>query len=233
MNETAAPGTFLSDGKLTGYQYDIETAAATALGATIKWVNEPFADIIPGVQSGKYDIATGTDVTAAREQVVDIVPMVQAGYSFLTLAKGGTTVGDSMSDLCGLKIGLVSGQSETATLQAQSSACVKAGKKAITLLTFTDDATEELAVKAGRADVVAVYTGSAGWNIKQDPSWKLTGPTFSVAESGFSIKKGSDLGSQFVKEINAMIADGSYAKILAKYGVSNIAITKATLNPAA
>ena len=86
---------------VVGVDADLAKAIGGVLGLKFKVENANFDSIIPGLQSGKYDLGMSafTD-TKAREKVVDFVTYFSAGTSFYVKASGGPTV-KSLADLCG------------------------------------------------------------------------------------------------------------------------------------
>jgi polar amino acid transport system substrate-binding protein len=87
-----APNEFIgSNGKtVVGWDPELAQALAGVMGVKVKVVNATFATIIPGLQSGKYDIGMSSfSDTKAREKVVDFVTYFTAGTSFMVKAQGG------------------------------------------------------------------------------------------------------------------------------------------------
>ena len=86
---TYAPMEFVAtNGKtVIGVDADLAKAIGGVLGLKVKVVNASFDRIIPGLQSGKYDIGMSafTD-TKARQKVVDFVTYFSAGTSFYAKA---------------------------------------------------------------------------------------------------------------------------------------------------
>lgn len=220
------------DGTFSGYMVELELAAAEQLGATVRFVNTPFEIIIPGVQSGKYALGTGVDATLERQEVVDIISLTNAGYRLLTPSKGGKQIGDSLDDLCGLKIAVIAGHVAVETLEQQSARCEADGKPSISIASFPEEGAGELAVKSGRADAFVVYTGVAGWQVKQDPTWQVTGPTFNTGDTGVALNKQTGHAEAWAAALDRLIANGTYDRILKKYGVESVAIDEARINAA-
>ena len=54
-----------------------------------------------------------------------------------------------------------------------------------------------------------------------------------MAPYGLPVKKGSELGPLLQKTVQALIDDGTYKKILDKWGVADGAVDKADFNAAA
>jgi polar amino acid transport system substrate-binding protein len=80
--------------------------------------------------------------------------------------------------------------------------------------------------------VAVLSTSTVGYQIKTDPGvWKETGPKFNYVIIGDATLKGNGMAQKLADAINKMIADGTYAKILAQWGASDLAITKSVINP--
>jgi polar amino acid transport system substrate-binding protein len=62
--------------------------------------------------------------------------------------------------------------------------------------------------------------------------FKLSGAPFSTAPYGFAIPKGSGLTYPILNAVKALMANGTYMRILDKWGVQNGAITNPVVNGA-
>lgn len=232
MQNDYEPLVYLDEqGHNTGYFYEIVAAAAQELGAKIEVKNGTFDSFIPGLQSGRYDFALGTDATVEREKIVDIIPLIDAGYSFITKAQGGVTLTNDLSALCGHSVAALAGQSTLEALSAQVDKCQADGKAPLKVAIFPSRSAAWLAVKSGQAELTPVYTGEAGWITKKDPDWRVTGPTFNRGQSGFSVNKQQGNAQAWASAVNALIADGTYQQILKKYGVESVALKEIKVNP--
>src|SRR5689334_16292657 len=83
------PYNFLeSDGKtFQGINVDLAAALSKQLGRTVEFQSAGFDTIIPGLQSGRYDVAlTGMFDTKERQKTVDFVDYLKAQNNFLTLS---------------------------------------------------------------------------------------------------------------------------------------------------
>ncbi len=233
MQNDYEPLAFVDDkGENSGYFYEIVAAAAQKLGAKLEVKNGTFDTFIPGLQSQRYDVALGTDATVPRQQVVDIVPLIDAGYSFITQSDGAVKLADDLNALCGHSVAALAGQSTIEALNQQVAACQQQGKPALKVAIYPSRSAAWLAVKSGQVELTPVYTGEAGWIVKKDPTWRVTGPVFNSGQSGFSVNKQQGNAQLWADAVNALIADGSYAKILQKYGVQSVALKKVVVNPA-
>jgi polar amino acid transport system substrate-binding protein len=225
----SAPPALFRDarGHVNGFMYDIEVELSRRLQIPFVYQPTSFENIITGVQSGKFDIGNGVDATPMRERVVDIVPLYQGSYSFLVLADQGRRIGSQMNDLCGLTVGSVAGGSDGPALMAQAKLCQNAGKPPVQLLRYDSQADALLALKSHKVDAIITFSWYPAL-----PETRLTGPTFARVQTGAAVRKGSPLGPRLVTAMNELIADGTYAKILARYNVPSIALQTASLNPA-
>ena len=220
-----------SSNQLEGILPAMALAEGTEMGGTTKNITTSFESSLLGLSRKIYAWVPGADVTAARLKSFDFATTLQDSYTFVAPA-GGVTIGNSMMDVCGHSVGVVSASSPVAILQAQSTSCTKAGKKPIDVETFADYATAGLAAKSHRVDVAVLSTSSAGYEIKTQPGvWKAVGPKFDYVIIGDATPKGNGMAQKLATAINKMIADGSYAKILAQWGASSLAITKSVVNP--
>ncbi|ROR09887.1 transporter substrate-binding domain-containing protein [Erwinia sp. JUb26] len=233
MQNDYEPVVFVDDkGENSGYFYEIVSAAATKLGAKLDVKNGTFDTFIPGLQSHRYDLALGTDATVPRQQVVDIVPLIDAGYSFITRSDGPVKLSSELTSLCGHSVAALAGQSTIDALNQQAAACQQQGKPALKVAIYPSRSAAWLAVKSGQAELTPVYTGEAGWIVKKDPTWRVTGPVFNSGQSGFAVDKQQGHAQLWADAVNALIADGSYQKILQKYGVESVALKTVVINPA-
>jgi polar amino acid transport system substrate-binding protein len=217
------------DGKtVVGMDADLMKALGTAMGVKVNVVNETFDSIIPGLASGKYDVgASSFTDTKEREKTVDFVDYFIAGESFFTKASGGTTV-NGLSDICGKTVAVEKGTTEESDAQAQSAKCKKAGKGAVSVQSFNDQNGANLALSSGRAQLGFADSPVADYQVKKsNGAFKLTGPAFANAPYGLAVPKKSGLAPAIEAALKAVMADGTYTKILAKWGIQSGALPAA------
>ncbi|UYP18357.1 transporter substrate-binding domain-containing protein [Rhodococcus sp. Z13] len=220
-----------ADGNITGITLDLATAAAELLGLEISVEANSFDASIPGLQSGKYDLSLwATDVTEERKQIIDQIPIGKVGYRFLGSASD-EPVGDSMDQLCGKTIAAIAGQTTVPLLEVESTDCESAGKPAITVTTFPDQASAILAVKSNRADLATVNSVSGVYISDNDTELQLTGPIFNQKFTGIATAKGNGLGEAFAAAMQELVDNGTYAEIVESYGADSMLLDSVTLNP--
>jgi polar amino acid transport system substrate-binding protein len=222
---------FASDGKtVIGMDADLSDALAATMGLKAKVVNETFDGIIPGLAAGKYDMgASSFTDTKEREKTVDFVDYFSAGESFFTKASGGVTV-SKLADICGRTVAVEKGTTEETDAQAQSKKC---GGKPVKVLSFPDQNGANLALSSGRAQLGFADSPPASYAVKKsNGQFKLVGPTLAAAPYGLAIPKKSGLAPAVLAALKVLMKNGSYAKILAKWGVQAGAIKTPKINGA-
>jgi polar amino acid transport system substrate-binding protein len=232
---TYAPNEFVAnDGRtLEGMDVDLGNALIAALGLKAEFVKAGFDAIIPGLASKKYDLSLSsfTD-TKEREGTVDFVTYFTAGTSFYVKAQGGPTV-NALTDLCGKKVAVEKGTTQGADATAQSKKCKAAGQPAVNVSQFPDQNGANLALSSGRAQVGMADSPVAAYIVKQSGGqFKLTGQPYGTAPYGIAIPKGSGLAQPILLAMRRVIKDGTYSRILNKWGVSDGAITTPVINGA-
>jgi polar amino acid transport system substrate-binding protein len=232
---TNAPSEFIdTDGKtVIGMDADLAAAIAAKLGLKAKVVNATFDGIIPGLAAHKYDLGMSafTD-TKEREKVVDFVTYFTAGTSFFVAADGGPSIA-TLADLCGHKVAVEKGTTQADDIAARAKTCKAAGKPKLTELVFPDQNAKNLALSSGRADVSMADSPVAAYQVKQSNGrLKLSGDSYGTAPYGIAIPKDTGMTEPVLAAVKAIMADGTYTKILDKWGVSAGAITAPAINAA-
>jgi polar amino acid transport system substrate-binding protein len=232
VDATYAPNEYKdSDGNPIGWDIDLANALGAKLGVSVSYSIAKFDNIIPSVTGGRYDLGVSsfTDTTD-REKQVDFVNYYNAGVLWAS-AKGKTVDPDNA---CGLKVAVEAGTYEdTDEVPAKSKACTDAGKAAIQVLKFDgqDQATNALVL--GQVDAMSADSPITDYAIsKQGDKIQAAGTTFDVAPYGIAVNKGSKLTDVIKNALQSLIDDGTYTKILTKWGVQDGAVTSADVNAA-
>jgi polar amino acid transport system substrate-binding protein len=230
-----APNEFIApDGHtVIGMDAELMQAIASTLGLKVKLINSDFETIIPGLAAGRYDlgISSFTD-TKEREKTVDFVDYFSAGISFYAKSSANPGV-STVADLCGKTVAVEKGTVEQEEAEAQSKKCAKEGKKTVTTLSFPGQNAANLAVSSGRAELGMADSPVADYQVKQsEGGFKLIGKEYEVAPYGIAIPKKSGMTQPVLEAVKAVIADGTYAKILAKWGLQSGAVKAPKVNGA-
>lgn len=223
------PEEFQENGQLVGIQPDITLALSEVMGVKVNNASVgTFDSIIPGISSGRYDMASADfGVTKARLNQVDFVSEFAIGTGFATKSGSNITI-NSASDLCGHSIGVVAGSYFIDQVNQTSADCTKAGKAALSVQTYPDDGARILAITNGRTEITATSADAMAYIIKsQNVPLTLQKFVYDPLEQGIALKNGSSLGPALQAAMKEIINDGTYGKILKKWGVDTIGYTSA------
>ena len=232
---TYAPNEFIGpDGHtVQGMSPDLGHAIASVMGLKANFVNATFDTIIPGLQSGKYDLGFSSfSDTKAREKVVDFVTYFIAGTSFYVKAQGGPTI-NTLADLCGHKVAVERGTTQATDATAQSAKCRKAGKPKVSVSVFPDQNAANLTLSSGRAEVGMADSPVAAYIVKQsNGQFKVSGKSYGTAPYGIAIPKGNGMAKPILAALKELMSNGTYMSVLTKWGVQAGAITNPKINGA-
>lgn len=232
---------FATDNKtIIGLDPDFGHALGKKLGIKFNFQKAGFDAIIPGLSSGKYQIGMSsfTD-NKEREKTVDFVTYLSAGVSLMVKKGNPQHLDPADLSLCGKKIAVEKGTVELDELSSKidvkkglgtrTKKCQDGGKPAPVAQPYPDQAGANLALSSGRADAVLADSPVIAYAVKQSHGqFQISGATYATAPYGIAIPKNlgkmKDAVLQAVKDLQA---DGSYRKLVEKWGLD----TKAIPNP--
>ena len=231
---TYAPNEFLAeDGKtIQGFDIDLFNAVAAKLGLKAEFQSAPFDAIIPGVQSGKYEIGVSSfTINDERKQVATMVSYFEAGTQWAT--KAGNPAKVDTENACGKKIAVQKATVQVDDLTARSKKCTDAGKPAITIDQYQGQDQATAAVVSGKDDAMLADSPIVAYAVeKTNGQLELLGDIYDSAPYGYVLKKDqADFGQLLADALKATIADGSYQTSLEKWGVEAGGITDPAVNP--
>ncbi len=234
-DSTYAPSEFLdTDGKtVIGFDVDLFNAVAAKLGLTTQWTSAKFDAIIPGVQSGKYEVGVSSfTINAERKQQVNMVSYFNAGTQWGT--KKGNPTGIQPDNACGKKVAVqTSTVQDTEDLPKRVNQCKTSGKSAITIDRYQGQDQATASVVSGKDDAMLADSPVVAYAVKQtNGQLELLGNIYDSAPYGYVVKKDqTDFAQALSGAVAALISDGTYKQILSKWGVDAGAITNSAVNP--
>ena len=230
MMSYAADGT-----TLVGAFVDLGAAMSAKLGRTVTFKSVPFPALLPQMQSKQIDIAfSPMNDTPERQKVVDFVDFFNLGTKLL-VRKGNPDHIEGVDSLCGKTVATVQGSIQIQLVTDQSARCTAAGHAAIENMQYANPADARLQVQTGRA---AVFLGNSPvmvYQARYAGDGKIfdvvTGKEYQLSPIGITVAKDNVALRDALKQaLAAIIADGSYRKILEKYGMESGAIAAPTIN---
>ena len=227
---------YASDGStLQGAIVDLAAAMSQRMGRTIVFKSIPFPGLLPAMQAKNIDIVfTLMNDTPERQKVVDFVDFFNLGTKLL-VKKGNPDRVEGLESLCGKTVSTVQGSTQLALVAEASAKCSSAGKPAVENLQYAQPADARLQVQTGRVTAflgnspVMVYmakTAGEGtiFDVVRDKEYQPEPVGIGVAKDNLVLR------DALQKALSALIADGSYQKILEKHGVEAGAVKSATIN---
>lgn len=220
-------------GEIAGWEIDILHAVAESLGLTLDLRPTTFDSLIPGLQARRFDGAVGQiGITEVREKVVDMLGTLKGNELFAALADDPIVV-NSLDDLCGRAVATTRGSREVEFAKSHDDRCKELGKPPINILAFNDGASAADAMLSKRAELFWVGSTAVSYFVAQSHGkTKVVGHYTDLAYIGIAMPKGSDLAPALQAAVQHLIDDGTYTKIVKKWGLEEGAISKAPLNPA-
>lgn len=216
----------------TGISIDLGNAVAGALGLKAEFINVAFDSILVGLLAGRYDTVIGAmSATPERVQQFNMVTYQNAGAALL-VSGGNPKHIEGLGNLCGLTVALLKGSHYIPILQGKSQAdCVSKGKSPFKLNIYDGSADYFQAVASQRAD--ATYTGFEAAKYAADNSGgKLTFIDKLYPDIPYGApftKQNLQLAKAVQVAFTQIINNGTYAKIMAKWGVTSEAISASRL----
>ena len=206
-----------SDGDLVGFDIDVAKALCAEMKTECTFVTQDWDGIIPGLLARKYDaIVASMSITEERKKAVEFTDRYYSN-SLRYIAKKGS--GLDVSDLKGKAVGAQRATISASWLEDNLSDTVR-----IKLYDTQEAAYLDLA--AGRTDTVLgdMLVNYEWLNSDAGQGFEFVGESFNRSdEIGIAVRKGEDdLREKLNAAIKAIIADGTYAKINAKYFPFNI-----------
>ena len=230
-----APNEFLdADGKtVVGWDVDLFNAVAAKLGLQTEWQSATFDAIIPGVQSGKYEMGISSfTINDERKQQVNMASYFSAGTQWGT--KTGNPTGVQPDNACGKKVAVQTNTvQDTEDLPKRDEACTGAGNPAITVDRYQRQDQATAAVVSGKDDAMLADSPVLAYAVKQtNGQLELLGDIYDAAPYGYIIEKDqADFAQAIADAVSALITDGTYKTILEKWGVQAGAIDNPAVNP--
>ncbi|MFF5725996.1 ABC transporter substrate-binding protein [[Kitasatospora] papulosa] len=229
----APPGAFYEeDGRtLAGADIDFADAVARKLGLKLKREVASFEAILPALGSGKYDLGTGNfGVTEERRRTIDFVTYINDGQGFAVREDSELKKVTDLTQLCGLTVGTGAGTTFEATLEENRHRCADAGEKPYEVRTYADQAAVWISLRQGRSDVLMSTINGLRYAVTQQEGLRFLNE-FKRLDVGFAFRKGTPLAPAFQAAVNALMTDGTYDRILKKWGTSESAIRTSRISP--
>lgn len=220
------------NGQIDGWEIDILRAAAQVLGLELDIRPTTFDTLIPGLQAKRFDAAVGQmGVTEIREKVVDMIGTLKGNELFAARSNSDIKV-NSLDDICGRTVATTRGSREVEFATAHQPRCKELGKEPINILTFNDGTSAADSLLSKRSDLFWIGSTAVSYFVAQSKGrTKVVGRYTDLSYIGIALPKSSELSPVLQAAVQHLIDDGTYQKIVQKWGLEAGAIKAAPLNP--
>lgn len=209
-NAEFPPYEYKEGDKVVGIDAEVAQAIADKLGMKLEIVDTKFDAIIPGVQSGKYDMGmAGMTVTPEREQSVAFSDSYATGIQSIIVKQGSAI--KSVDDLSEkTKIGVQLGT--TGDIYAKDDF----GDEAVQEYDKGADAVQ--ALLAGKIDCVIIDNEPAKSFVAANEGLEILKTSYAEEDYAICFKKdNTELQKKVNDALKELIADGTLQKIVNKY----------------
>jgi polar amino acid transport system substrate-binding protein len=219
INPTLPPQQYVdTNGDLQGLNVELGNELARRLCLEMVHVRMDFPPMVPALQAGRFDgINTGFFWTEARSKLFYLVPYALQSISVVVPAKSGLKIA-SLDDLAGKTVVIEVNTYQERWLKGQSDEMAARGKAPIVIHGFTTATEAMAALRAGQGDAAALLDYMAAdltkRGVVETELFRLGGAPTAMA---FRSKAVADA---VVAALTAMRADGTYAKLFAKFGLT-------------
>lgn len=219
-----------------GGEPDLAQIVADSLGLELELIPVAWADWPLGLASGKYDaVIHNITVTEARKEKFDFSTYRNDLLGFYVAKNSPLTAITERQQIAGLKASVHSGTNQEEILLRWIEENKAEGLAPTEVLYFDDDVVQDLALESGRIDFYLGPNATSAFKAAKDGNIRLVGTLSGgfplTAEIAVATKKGAGLADAVTAALNGQIANGTYGRVLGKWGLDAEAITESRTNP--
>lgn len=230
-------GFYATDDKTRiGSEIDLATLVADTLGLKLDNDEVSWENLFVGLDSGKFDaVFSNVTVTEERKEKYDFATYRLDNIAF-EAKKGTSWRVDKPEDVAGKTIAVSSGTNQEKILVDWSRQNEKAGREPVSIKYFQKDTDYYLALQSGRIDAYLGPSPSAAYHVASAGQSEIVGTLSGAGDKlqgkiAATTKKDSGLVDAYAAALDHVIENGSYAKVLKRWGLSSEAVKKSEINP--
>ena len=203
-----------------GSDPDIARLLAGSLGLKLRLVPTAWEDWPLGIASGRYDVALiNIAVTEKRKEKFDFATYRVDSLAFSVKSTSDIAAVNGPADLAGRKVIVGSGTNQAA------------GRPQAQPVYLTDDASGNLYIQSGRADIFFGPQSVAAYKAALNGQTRVVGLGPKKAWVATTTKKGNGLVFALQAALDGAIARGEYQQVLARWGEQGEAVAQSVVNP--
>jgi polar amino acid transport system substrate-binding protein len=215
---------------LTGFDVDLGEALAKKLGVKIAWQETSFDQLMPGITTQRFDaILSGMTDVKTRQDAASFVDYLRSGPRFFVQTARATEFKEPAA-LCGKKVGASRRTMFPRDIAAWSDK--NCGANAIQFVGTEGSADARTQLRQGRIDAAVQGNETLPYIMDQEPNaYTPIGETIATQYTGLAVPvKAVELQQALQEALEALVADGTYKTLLAKWKLSENGIEKVTIN---
>jgi polar amino acid transport system substrate-binding protein len=229
-NDGTPPSVYHDEtGALVGSEVDLGKALAAQLGLKPDYVQSAFAAVIPTLQAKQCDVIMAQlYIKPEREKVVDFVPYLYSGTGIAVSKERPADITGMDDSLCGKKVMVAVGTTAESLSQEQSDKCTAAGKPSIDINRNNHADVSIQQVQNGQVDAYLDTAETLGYYAtKTGAKIQMAGQPFGTIKIGAATLKGNtELQNAIQQALRELESNGTYAKIIAEWGQTDLSIQK-------
>lgn len=185
-----------------------------------------------GIASGRYDVAlVNIAVTEQRKEKFDFATYRVDSLAFSVKSTSEIQSIKSAEDLAGKKVIVGSGTNQERILLGWNEENKKAGRAPALPVYLHDDASGNLYIQSGRADVFFGPQSVSAYKAALTGKTRVVGLGPKKAYVATTTKKGNELVYALQAALDGAIKRGDYQKVLARWGEQGEAVAQSEVNP--
>lgn len=230
MVASSPPLTFRADDNTTpiGSEIDIAQLLADKLGLELEieltsWDNWPLK-----LDTGEYELVhANVGITAERMKKYDFSSYRAAFMAFQKAADNPTVI-DEIDDLSGLRVSASAGTNQEKMLVAWNEDFVTRGMEPIEIYHYVNENDMILALLSGRVDLIFGPGPAAAWRAENrddlEVAWRVNAGWPKETLVASTTQRGTGLAPVVTAAHNELIAEGTYAEVLDRWGLGDEAV---------
>ena len=219
------PMEYLDRGEAVGADLEIMRAIGEELGLEVRFSEDAYALLVPGVAAGRFDAAlSALSVDENDLQNANMVTYFRTGSQLAVRPPAKKRFGQK--NLCGRKVTVLDGSVQYSQLVERSANCVENERKEIRIVTYEAQEPATQAVLARKAygtlaDAPVIQRAVA----QSNGALVANGRKFDIAPYGIAVaRQRKQLAKAIQAALQKMIDDGTYLQILDTWDISEGAI---------
>jgi polar amino acid transport system substrate-binding protein len=215
---------------LTGFDVELGEALAKKLGVKAVWQETSFDQLMPGLATQRFDIIlTGMTDYKSRQDAATFIDYLRSGPRFFVQASRAAEFKEPAA-LCGKKVGASRRTMFPKDIAAWSDK--NCGASPIQFVGTEGSADARTQLKQGRIDAAVQGNETLPYIMDLEPNTYVPiGEPIALQYTGLATPvKAAELQEALRGALEALIADGSYKALLAKWKLGDNGIEKVEIN---